>query len=127
MSIQRLHVGPRMSEVAIHNGVVYLAGQVADDPSLDIEGQTGQVLAAIDRLLGEAGSDKTQILQATIFLKTIDDFSAMNAVWDKWVPAGKTPPRATVEARLARPEYLVEVKIIAALSASAPGRLCVPQ
>jgi len=122
MSIQRLHVGPRMSEVAIHNGVVYLAGQVADDPSLDIEGQTGQVLAAIDRLLGEAGSDKTQILQATIFLKTIDDFSAMNAVWDKWVPAGKTPPRATVEARLARPEYLVEVKIIAALSASAPGR-----
>jgi len=122
MSIQRLHVGPRMSEVAIHNGVVYLAGQVADDPSLDIEGQTGQVLAAIARLLGEAGSDKTQILQATIFLKTIDDFSAMNAVWDKWVPAGKTPPRATVEARLARPEYLVEVKIIAALSASAPGR-----
>ncbi|MFZ9677095.1 MAG: RidA family protein [Quisquiliibacterium sp.] len=122
MSIQRLHVGPRMSEVAIHNGVVYLAGQVADDPSQDVEGQTAQVLAAIDRLLAEAGSDKTQILQATIFLKTIDDFGAMNAVWDKWVPAGQTPTRATVEARLARPEYLVEVKIVAALSASAPGR-----
>jgi enamine deaminase RidA (YjgF/YER057c/UK114 family) len=114
MTIKRLHVGPRMSEVAIHAGVVYLAGQVANDPKLDITGQTQQVLAAVDRLLGEAGSDKTRILQATIFLRTMDDFSAMNAVWDQWVVAGQTPPRATVEAKLATPDYLVEVKVIAA-------------
>ncbi len=114
MTIKRLHVGPRMSEVAIHAGVAYLAGQVANDPKLDITGQTQQVLAAVDRLLGEAGSDKTRILQATIFLRTMDDFSAMNAVWDQWVVAGQTPPRATVEAKLATPDYLVEVKVIAA-------------
>ncbi|HPU51416.1 MAG TPA: RidA family protein [Burkholderiaceae bacterium] len=114
MTIQRLHVGPRLSEAAIHNGVVYLAGQVAEDPSQDIAGQTQQVLSAIDRLLAEAGSDKTRVLQATIFLKTLADFPGMNAVWDRWVVHGQTPPRATVEAKLAKPEYLVEVKIIAA-------------
>ncbi len=114
MTIQRLHVGPRLSEVAIHNGVVYLAGQVADDPSQDITGQTAQVLAAVDRLLAEAGSDKTQILQATIFIASMSEFPAMNKVWDGWVVAGQTPPRATVEAKLAKPEYRVEVKVIAA-------------
>lgn len=114
MTIQRLHVGKRMSEAAIHNGVVYLAGQVAADPAQDITSQTRQVLDAVDRLLGEAGSDKTRILQATIFLKDIADFSAMNAVWDAWVPQGQTPPRATVQAALATPQYLVEVKVIAA-------------
>ena len=115
MTIKRLHVGKRMSEAAIHNGVVYLAGQVAADPSKGIVDQTGQVLAAVDRLLAEAGSDKTRILQATIFLKDIADFPAMNSVWDAWVPQGETPPRATVEARLATPDYLVEVKVIAAV------------
>lgn len=114
MAIQRLHVGPRLSEVAIHQGVVYLAGQVADDPSLDITGQTQQVLAAVDRLLAEAGSDKTRILQATIYIKSMADFPAMNKAWDAWVVAGHTPPRATVQAALARPEFLVEVKIVAA-------------
>ena len=114
MSIQRMHVGPRMSEVAVHQGVVYLAGQVADDAKADGTGQTRHVLAAIDRLLAEANSDKTCVLQATIFLKSISDFPAMNAVWDAWVVPGQTPPRATVEAGLARPEFLVEVKIIAA-------------
>ena len=114
MTIQRLHVGKRMSEAAIHNGVVYLAGQVAADPAQDITSQTRQVLDAVDRLLGEAGSDKTRILQATIFLKDIADFPAMNAVWDAWVPQGQTPPRATVQATLATPQYLVEVKVIAA-------------
>jgi enamine deaminase RidA (YjgF/YER057c/UK114 family) len=103
-----------MSEVAVHQGVVYLAGQVADDAKADVTGQTRQVLAAIDRLLAEANSDKTRVLQATIFLKSISDFPAMNAVWDAWVVPGQTPPRATVEAGLARPEFLVEVKIIAA-------------
>lgn len=114
MSIQRLHVGKRLSEVAIHNGVVYLAGQVAEDPSQDMAGQTRQVLAAIDRLLAEAGSDKSRILQTTIFVADMSEFAAMNAVWDAWVLQGQTPPRATVEAKLARPEYRVEVKVIAA-------------
>ena len=114
MTIQRLHVGPRLSEAAIHNGVVYLAGQVADDPSQDMAGQTRQVLAAIDRLLAEAGSDKSRILQATIFVADMAEFAAMNAVWDAWVVAGQTPPRATVQALLARPAFRVEIKVIAA-------------
>lgn len=114
MTIKRLHVGPRMCEAAIHNGTIYLAGQVADDPAADAAGQTRQVLAAIDRLLAEAGSDKTKILSAQIFLANIADFAAMNSVWDAWVPAGHTPARATVEAKLATPAYLVEIKVIAA-------------
>ncbi len=115
MSIKRLHVGPRMSEAVVHNGTVYLAGQVADDASQDTAGQTRQILAAIDRLLGECGSDKTRILSAQIFLADIADFAAMNSVWDQWIVQGQTPPRATVEARLARPEFRVEVKVIAAV------------
>jgi enamine deaminase RidA (YjgF/YER057c/UK114 family) len=114
MTIKRLHVGPRMSEAVIHNGTIYLAGQVADDPGQDIAGQTRQILAAIDRLLAEAGSDKTRILSAQIFLADIGDFAAMNGVWDAWVPAGATPARATVEAKLATPRYRVEIKIVAA-------------
>ncbi|MBU6270146.1 MAG: RidA family protein [Betaproteobacteria bacterium] len=114
MSIQRLHVGPRLSELAIHQGVVYLAGQVAEDPSQDMAGQTRQVLAAIDRLLAEAGSDKSRLLQVTIFVTSMAEFPAMNAVWDAWVVPGQTPPRATVQAALARPEYKVEIKVIAA-------------
>ena len=114
MTLKRLHVGPRMSEAVVHNGTVYLAGQVADDPSEDTGGQTRQVLAAIDRLLSECGSDKTRILSAQIFLADIADFATMNAVWDAWVPAGHTPARATVESRLASPKYRVEVKVIAA-------------
>ena len=114
MNVKRLHVGPRMSEAVVHNGTVYLADQVADDPSEDTGGQTRQVLAAIDRLLAECGSDKTRILSAQIFLADIADFATMNAVWDAWVPAGHTPARATVESRLASPKYRVEVKVIAA-------------
>jgi enamine deaminase RidA (YjgF/YER057c/UK114 family) len=114
MAIKRLHVGPRLSEAAIHNGVVYLAGQVADDASQDAAGQTRQILAAIDRLLGEAGSDKSHLLQVTIFLADISDFPMMNGEWDQWVPKGQTPPRATVEAKLARPDFKVEIKVIAA-------------
>ncbi|MCM5568919.1 RidA family protein [Burkholderiaceae bacterium FT117] len=114
MTIQRLHVGKRMSEAVIHNGTVYLAGQVAEDPKQDVVGQTRQVLAAIDRLLVEAGTDKTRILQAQIFLADMADFAAMNSVWDAWVPEGHTPARATVEAKLATPDYKVEIKVIAA-------------
>jgi len=114
LEIKRLHVGARMSEAVVHNGTIYLAGQVADDASEDAAGQTRQVLAAIDRLLAECGSDKTRILSAQIFLADIKDFAAMNSVWDAWVPTGHTPARATIESKLASPKYLVEVKVIAA-------------
>ena len=112
--IQRLHTGPRMSQAAIHGRTVYLAGQVADDPSQDVAGQTRQVLASIDRLLAEAGADKTRILSATIYLADIGTFAQMNSVWDAWVPQGHTPARATVEAKLAAPAYRVEIQVIAA-------------
>ncbi len=113
--IQRLDPGPRMSEASIHNGVVYLAGQVADDATQDIVGQTRQVLAAIDELLARAGSDKSRILRAQIFLADIGEFSGMNAAWDAWVPAGNAPSRATVEAKLAKPEWKVEIVVTAAV------------
>lgn len=116
MAIRRLHVGPRMSEVVIHGGVAYLAGQIAEDASQDIGGQTRQVLAAIDALLAEAGTDKTRLLTAQIFLADMADLAAMNAVWDVWVPTGQTPARATVQAKLAKPEWKVEIVVSAALT-----------
>lgn len=112
--IQRFHVGPRLSETAVHNGTVYLAGQVPDDITQDIQGQTAQVLAMIDRLLAEAGSDKTCILMTQIFLTDIAEIGVMNEVWDAWVPAGHTPPRATVQAALANQGYKIEVVVTAA-------------
>jgi enamine deaminase RidA (YjgF/YER057c/UK114 family) len=117
MTLQRHHVGKRLSDMVVHRGqgTVYLAGQVADDPKADLATQTRQVLASIDRLLAEAGSDKTKLLSATIFLPSMSDFAAMNAVWEAWVPAGQTPARATVEAKLANPDYKVEIQAIAAL------------
>lgn len=115
MAIRRLHVGPRMSEAVINGGIVYLAGQIAEDASQDIGGQTRQVLAAIDALLAEAGTDKTRLLTAQIFLADIADFAGMNAVWDVWVPTGQTPARATVQAKLAKPEWKVEIVVTAAL------------
>jgi enamine deaminase RidA (YjgF/YER057c/UK114 family) len=115
VSIKRLHTGPRMSEAVIANGMVFLAGQVADDESLDITGQTRQVLAAIDTLLAEAGTDKSRLLTANIFLVDLADFAAMNAVWEAWVSPGNTPARATVQARLARPGWKIEIVASAAL------------
>lgn len=115
MSLQRFDVGSRLSEMAVHQGVAYLAGQVAEDGSADITGQTRQVLAAVDRLLGRAGTDKTRILRCEIYLADLADFDAMNAVWDAWVPAGHAPPRATVQARLARPAWKIEVVVTAAV------------
>ena len=111
--IQRIEAGPRMSEASIHNGVVYLAGQVPEDTGVDIEGQTRQVLAAIDALLAEAGSDKTRILRAQIYLADIQDFAGMNRAWDVWVVPGNAPSRATVEAKLAKPEWKVEIVVTA--------------
>ena len=114
MSIQRYHVGKRLADMVVHGSTIYLAGQVAEDASADISGQAKQVLAHIDRLLGEAGSDKTKILSATIYLPDISDFAAMNVVWEAWVPVGQTPARATVQAKLAAPAYKIEIQIIAA-------------
>ena len=115
MSIQRFDNGPRMSRVVVHNGTVYLAGQVAGDTSEGVAGQTRQVLAQIDALLKEAGSDKTKILSAKICLRDISTFAEMNSVWDEWVPQGHTPARATIESRLAAPQYLVEIIVVAAV------------
>jgi enamine deaminase RidA (YjgF/YER057c/UK114 family) len=114
MAIERLGIGARMSQAAIHGDTVYLAGQVADDPTPSVAEQTRQVLAKIDALLKSAGSDKSRILSANVWLADIGRFAEMNDVWDKWVVPGHTPARATVEAALARPEYLVEIMVVAA-------------
>lgn len=113
--VQRIDVGARMSEAAIHNGTVYLAGQIAEDGTQDIAGQTRQVLAAIDALLAKAGTDKSKILMTQIFLKDLNDFPDMNSVWDAWVVPGHTPPRATVQANLAKPEWKLEIVVTAAV------------
>ena len=114
-TIKRFHTGPRLSEMAIHHHTVYLAGQVTTDDTLDITGQTKNVLAQIDKLLKEAGSDKTHILMCQIFLSNWANFDAMNQVWDHWVVPEHTPPRATVEAGLANPNWLIEIVVTAAL------------
>lgn len=113
--VQRFEVGARMSEMAVHNGVCYLAGQVPVSGKGDIASQTREVLAAVDALLAQAGTDKSRLLRVQIYLADLADFAAMNAVWDGWVVAGQTPPRATVQAALARPEWKIEVVATAAL------------
>ena len=115
MMVQRYDDGTRLSEMAVHNGVCYLAGQVAADGSQDITGQTQQVLASIDALLARAGTDKSKLLMVQIFIKDLADFPALNAVWEAWLPAGNAPPRATVQANLAKPEWRVELVVTAAL------------
>jgi enamine deaminase RidA (YjgF/YER057c/UK114 family) len=112
--IQRLHVAARYSEAAIFNGVVYLAGMVPECEATDIRSQTADVLRQIDLRLAEVGSDKTRILRTQIYLKDITDIAAMNEVWDAWVVSGSAPPRATVQAALANPTYLIEVVVTAA-------------
>ena len=122
MPIERHHTGKRMSDIVVFmpagERVAWLAGQVAADPTADITGQARSVLGQIDTLLAEIGSDKTQILSATIYLPDIKDFAAMNAVWDAWVPQGHTPARATVEAKLASPAYKIEIQVVAAAPAA---------
>jgi enamine deaminase RidA (YjgF/YER057c/UK114 family) len=115
MSIQRRHIEKRYSEIVLHNGTVYLAGQLADDYSGDIAEQTRQTLANVDRALTEAGSDKTRILSVTIYLKDIAaDYAGLNQVWDAWVAEGAAPARACVEGKLYDPRALVEMTVIAA-------------
>ena len=111
--VQRFDTGSRMSEMTVHAGVCYLSGQIAEDSSEDITGQTRQVLGEIDKLLALAASDKTRILRAEIFLADIAEFDGMNKAWDEWIPHGWAPARATVQAKLARPEWKVEILITA--------------
>ncbi len=113
--VQRFDVGHRLSEMAVHNGVAYLAGQVPADATQDTSGQVRQVLAAVDALLARVGSDKSRILMCQIFIADLADFPALNAVWDDWVPPGQAPPRATVQAALARPDWKVEMVVTAAI------------
>ena len=113
--VQRFDVGARLSEMAVHNGVAYLAGDVLGSVSGHLAGQTTQVLAQIDALLARAGTDKSKILMCQIFIADLADFPGMNAVWEKWVSAGNAPPRATVEAKLAKPEWRVEMVVTAAV------------
>ena len=113
MAIRRIEPGPRMSQAVVHGNTAYLAGQVGA-PGESVTAQTRAVLAQIDRLLAEAGSDKSRILSATIWLADIADFAAMNSVWNNWVDPANPPARATGESRLAAPEYRVEIIVVAA-------------
>lgn len=113
-TIQRFQAGPRMSQAVVHGDTIYLAGQVAKDPPGNVTGQTQAILSEIDRLLALCGSSKSRILSATIYLADMKSFPDMNKAWDSWVVPGATPARATVEAKLAGPEYLVEIAVIAA-------------
>jgi len=116
-TIQRIQSGPRMSKIVIHAGVAYLCGQTASGGEFakgNIAEQTQAVLSKIDSLLAEAGSDKTRILSTTIYVKTMDDFAGMNAVWESWIDPEHTPARATVQALMASPDLRVEMSVVAA-------------
>ena len=113
-TIARMEATDRMSKIVIHQDTVYLCGQVADNGEAPIGPQTENMLAKVERLLQQAGSGKEHMLSATIYLRDMKDFAGMNAVWDQWVPQGHAPVRACVEARMARPDLLVEISIVAA-------------
>jgi enamine deaminase RidA (YjgF/YER057c/UK114 family) len=115
MTIERIDPGRRLSEAVVHGGRVYLSGMIPEDTALDIAGQVTQALGEIDALLARAGTDKSKILTATIWLADIADFAALNAVWQGWVVPGETPARATVQARLSDPKMKVEIMVVAAL------------
>ena len=114
MTIERHEVGPRMSQCVIHNDTVYLAGQVDGEAAPTARAQTEHILARIDKLLEMAGTDKSKLLSATIWLSDMRFFSELNEVWDAWVSPGNTPTRACVEASLAAPKFLVEIRVTAA-------------
>lgn len=117
MALKRIQAGPRMSQAVLHGDTVYLAGQVAlDAPGGSVTDQTRNILDRVDALLGEAGTDKSKLITATIWLSDMSDFNEMNAVWDSWVTPGDTPCRACVEsAKLASPDFTVEIQVVAAL------------
>jgi|SRR5687767_10769477 enamine deaminase RidA (YjgF/YER057c/UK114 family) len=113
MSIKRVETGPRMSQVVVHNGVAYLAGQVSKGAT--VREQTEGILKLIDRWLASVGTDKSKLLSATVWLTDMADYNEMNAVWDAWVPAGTAPARACVQAKLAFPELKVEIALMCAV------------
>jgi enamine deaminase RidA (YjgF/YER057c/UK114 family) len=113
-NIQRLETKQRMSRIVIHQGTIYLCGQVCADAKQGIEQQTQTMLDKVEKLLLDAGSDKEHMLSATLYIKDMQDFAAMNTVWDNWVPEGHAPARACIQASMARPELLVEISIVAA-------------
>src|SRR5215470_10485476 len=115
MSVKRIGSGPRMSQAVVHGNTVYLAGQVAEKPVPSVKKQTEQILKSIDRLLKQAGTDKSKIVSANVWLSDIRTFDEMNAAWDAWVSKGNAPARATVEAKLAGTQFLVEIMVQAAL------------
>jgi enamine deaminase RidA (YjgF/YER057c/UK114 family) len=115
MSIQRFETGPRMSQVVVHGNTVYLAGVVAHKAAGEsVTRQTQDILATIDSHLAKAGTDKSKLLSANIYITDMKNFAEMNAAWDAWVSPGNTPARATVEAKLASPQYSVEIMVVAA-------------
>jgi len=114
MKITRIEAGPRMSQAVVRGDTVYLAGQVAAKPVPSVGKQTRQILSQIDKLLKAAGTDKSKLLSANIWLADIRGFAEMNEAWDAWVAKGNPPARATVEAKLAGPQYLVEIMVVAA-------------
>ena len=117
MSIKRLHVGQRMSQVVVHNGIVYLAGQVAQNaPGRPVADQTQDILDSIDEFLQQAGTDKSRLLTAQIWLADISTFDEMNQVWDAWISPDNAPTRACVESKLAFPKFTVEIMVTAALT-----------
>ena len=119
MNIQRFDPGTRMSQAVVYNGFVFLAGQVASGaPGASAAEQTADILKNIDALLTRAGTDKTRLISATIWLTDISTFDQMNKVWEEWLPAGQAPARATVESKLAAPQFTVEIGIIAAAGAA---------
>lgn len=115
MQIQRYESGKRMSQAVVYNGFVFLAGQVADDTNQNVKGQAKQILAKIDKLLNQVGSDKTKILSVNIWLADYTSYNDVNEVWDAWVPEGNTPARACVESKLAFPQYTIEIGLVAAV------------
>ncbi|HEY1392936.1 MAG TPA: RidA family protein [Methylibium sp.] len=121
MEIQRHEMGPRFSEMTVLRigdaKLIYIAGQVAENTSLEVAGQTREVLGVIDRLLAQAGATKADIVSARIYLASVGDYATMNSVWDDWVPPGHTPSRATIGAKLINPEYKIEIEVTAAVQA----------
>ena len=125
MNIIRHEMGPRFSEMVVVDlgtaRLLYLSGQVAEDASLDVTGQARQVLARIDELLAREGARREHLVSATIYLRTVGDYAAMNAIWDEWVPEGHSPARATIGAKLIDSEYRIEIQAVAAIGNLPPG------
>ena len=127
MAIKRIDPGPRLSQAVVHGDTVYVAGKVAADTGADCAGQTRQILNQIDALLAQGGSDKSRILWANVWLADMADYAAMNGEWESWIPKGQTPARATVEAKLAMPQFKVEIACVAAAGAARAAKRAAPR